>query len=96
VEKFDEDGGETSGPARATKRNYWKIRVADRGVGVPDELKEKAFRRYLDSAIGSGLGLSIVRALVVERYAGNVMIKDRVPGSRSEGTVVEIWLQRPS
>jgi len=96
VEKLDKDGEEMNGSARATKRHYWKIIVTDHGVGVPDELKEKAFRRYLDSAIGSGLGLSIVRALVVERYAGNVMIKDRVSGRYSEGTVVEIWLQRPS
>jgi signal transduction histidine kinase len=96
VEKFEKDGEETGNSARTTKRNYWKIRVTDHGIGVPDELKEKAFRRYLDSAMGSGLGLSIVRALVVERYAGDVMIKDRVPGSRSEGAVVEIWLQRQS
>jgi two-component system sensor histidine kinase VicK len=96
VERFDKDGEDTGNPAGTTKRNYWKIRVADHGVGVPDEVKEKAFRRYLDSAMGSGLGLSIVRALVVERYAGNVMIRDRVPGSRSEGAVVEIWLQRQS
>jgi two-component system sensor histidine kinase VicK len=94
VEKFDTDGEEMGGVE--TKRHYWKIRVTDHGVGVPDEVKEKAFRRYLDSAMGSGLGLSIVRALVVERYAGNVMIKDRVQGLRSEGTVVEIWLQRQS
>jgi two-component system, OmpR family, sensor histidine kinase VicK len=95
LEEFDdEEGGD--GPARTTKRHYWRIRVTDQGVGVPDAMKEKAFRRYLDSAMGSGLGLSIVRALVVDRYAGNVMIKDRVPGRSSEGSVVEIWLQRQS
>jgi two-component system, OmpR family, sensor histidine kinase VicK len=96
VERLDQDGEESGSSAGTTERNYWKISVTDHGVGVPDELKEKAFRRYLDSAIGSGLGLSIVRALVVERYAGNVLIKDRVPGSRSEGAVVEIWLRRQS
>jgi two-component system, OmpR family, sensor histidine kinase VicK len=96
VSKFDEDGEGRDGSANTAKRPYWKIRVTDHGVGVPDEVKEKAFRRYLDSAMGSGLGLSIVRALVVERYAGAVTIKDRVPGRYSEGTVVEIWLQRPS
>ena len=97
VDEFgDNDIEKRRGPVRPTKRRYWRIKVADHGVGVPDEIKQKAFTRYLDTAMGSGLGLSIVRALVVDRYAGNVMIKDRVPDSHSEGAVVEVWLQRPS
>jgi len=95
LENPDEDDDDGGSPG-TTRRHYWRISITDHGVGVPDELKEKVFRRYLDGATGSGLGLSIVRALVVDRYAGNVMIKDRVPGRHSEGAVVEIWLQRPS
>jgi signal transduction histidine kinase len=95
VDEFEKDGKEEGhGPVGMTRRQYWRIRVADRGVGVPDETKQKVFTRYLDSAMGSGLGLSIVRALVVDRYGGNVMVKDRVPGAHSEGAVVELWLRR--
>jgi signal transduction histidine kinase len=98
VDEFEKDGEEEEphGPVRTTRRQYWRIRVADRGVGVPDETKQKVFTRYLDTAMGSGLGLSIVRALVVGRYGGNVMVKDRVPGNHSEGAVVEVWLRRQS
>ena len=92
VEKFGGEGRASEGAPSTPKQQYWKISVTDHGVGVPEELKEKVFRRYLDSAVGSGLGLSIVRALVVERYGGSVMIRDRVHGRHSEGAVVEIRL----
>jgi signal transduction histidine kinase len=95
VDEFEKDDEEEGhGQVGTTRRQYWRIRVADRGVGVPDETKQKVFTRYLDTAMGSGLGLSIVRALVVDRYGGNVMVKDRMPGTHSEGAVVELWLRR--
>jgi signal transduction histidine kinase len=72
--------------------NYWKISVTDEGKGIPDELKTKVFTRYLDSAHGSGLGLSIVYALVVERYSGRIRVVDRVRGDHTKGTTVEVWL----
>jgi signal transduction histidine kinase len=55
-------------------------------------MKEKIFTRYLGTASGAGLGLSIVHALVVERYSGKVAITDRVEGDYTEGTKVEVWL----
>lgn len=42
---------------------FWKISITDQGRGIPDELKDSLFMRYLGTAKGSGLGLSIVRAL---------------------------------
>lgn len=75
-------------------REYWKIQVTDNGSGIPDALKSKVFERYLSSAKGSGLGLSIVHALVVERYKGSVRIKDRVPRDHSLGTQVEMILPK--
>jgi signal transduction histidine kinase len=45
---------------------------------------------------GSGLGLSIVHSLVVERYKGKVSIKNRVPDDYRKGTTVEIWLKSAS
>jgi signal transduction histidine kinase len=70
-----------------------RIVLTDKGPGIPDLLKEKVFRRYLDGASGSGLGLSIVRALVVDRYSGRVKTKDAVEGDHTKGMSMEIWLQ---
>lgn len=67
----------------------------DRGRGIPDGLKEGAFKRYLETAKGSGLGLSIVYALVTDRYGGRVALKNRVKGDFTKGTTAEIWLPRP-
>jgi two-component system, OmpR family, sensor histidine kinase VicK len=74
-------------------RNYWLISISDKGKGIPDETKPRLFSRYIESAKGSGLGLSIVHALVVERYGGKVSVRDRIPGDSSKGTTVEIVLQ---
>ena len=70
------------------------VSISDRGKGIPDDRKYKIFSRYLESAKGSGLGMSIVHALVVDRYKGEVKVKDRVPGDYSKGTTVEIVLRK--
>ena len=75
-------------------RPYWKITFTDRGKGIPDKVKDRIFTRYLSTAIGAGLGLSIVHALVVERYSGKVAITDRVEGDYTKGTKVEVWLPK--
>jgi signal transduction histidine kinase len=84
---------ETAGPTSSFK-SYWIISISDYGKGIPDEIKPKLFSRYLESAKGSGLGMSIVHALVVERYKGNVRVLNRVAGDYSKGTSVEIWLPK--
>ena len=53
------------------------------------------FRRYLETAKGSGLGLSIVYALITERYGGAFVLKDRVEGDLTKGTTAEILLLKP-
>jgi two-component system, OmpR family, sensor histidine kinase VicK len=78
------------------KKPYWKITFTDHGKGIPDKLKDKIFTRYLNTATGAGLGLSIVYALVVERYSGKVVIADRVKGDYTKGTKVEVWLPKAS
>ena len=59
-----------------------QIEVADRGPGVPAELRERIFERFARSAAGgerpkgsSGLGLAIVRA-VSEAHGGTVEVAD--------------------
>jgi signal transduction histidine kinase len=72
--------------------DYWKISISDWGRGIPDSMKPNVFSRYLETAKGSGLGMSIVHALATERYGGKVAVRDRVEGDPSRGTTVEIWL----
>ena len=73
---------------------YIRVAVIDQGRGIPDSMKQRVFKRYQDTRSGSGLGLSIVNALVVDRYHGRVVVADRVKDNHSRGTRIEIWLQK--
>ena len=73
-----------------------RITVRDTGPGIPPEHLERVFDRFYkvdssrartDTPSGSGLGLSIVRA-IVERHGGSVTVSN-APGS---GAVFEILL----
>ena len=90
-----QEPGELPGVPEGVPRPCWKILVSDRGRGIPDGLKVGIFRRYMETAKGSGLGLSIVYALANDRYGGRVALKNRVAGDYTKGTTVEIWLPKP-
>ncbi len=79
------------GPPDADRRG-WRIDLEDKGRGIPNEIKEKVFTRYATASSGSGLGLSIVHALVTGRYKGDVRVQNRVENDFSEGTRIEVWL----
>jgi len=64
---------------------YWMITVSDYGRGIPDSMKKELFERFYSKAKGSGLGLSIVRALV-ERYRGKIWVGDKVYEDYTKGT----------
>jgi two-component system OmpR family sensor kinase len=61
------------------------LTVEDDGPGVPEELHERIFERFVrgagDRGSSSGLGLSIVRA-VAESHGGRVDLEDARPGAR--------------
>jgi two-component system, OmpR family, sensor kinase len=61
------------------------LTVEDDGPGVPEELREQVFERFVrgegDRGSSSGLGLSIVRA-VAESHGGSVDLEDGDPGAR--------------
>ncbi len=70
------------------------ITVKDTGVGIPKELHGRVFERFFraqqpgtEHVSGSGLGLSLVRA-VVRAHKGRVWLESE-PG---QGTIVYIWL----
>ena len=83
-----------SEPDGSRGQSYWKVEISDHGQGMPDEMKSNAALRYLGVQTGKGLGLSIARALAVDRYSGRFALKDRVVGDYSQGTTVEIWLPK--
>lgn len=64
---------------------YWMITISDYSKGIPDSMKKELFERFYYKAKGSGLGLSIVRALV-ERYRGKIWVGDRVYKDYTKGT----------
>lgn len=77
---------------------YWCVSIADNGIGIPDSKKTVVFGRFNgrdDTPQGSGIGLSIVRA-VVEAYHGMVWVEDRVPGDHSKGSVFRVALPMSS
>ena len=70
------------------------VRVADRGPGVPPELRERIFERFFrgdgdGKPGGTGLGLAIVKGLV-EAHAGTVAVEDGAgPGAVFRFTLPE-------
>ena len=74
-------------------KNHWGIRVADTGIGLPDDAHEyifEPFRRVDSSATrkqgGVGLGLSIVKQLV-ELMGGSISVSSQL-GVGSTFTVI--------
>ncbi len=61
-----------------------EVRVADQGVGIPDDVKPKVWQEGYKHGKGgqSGLGLYIVKK-VMERYGGTATVEDNMP----KGTV---------
>jgi signal transduction histidine kinase len=64
-----------------------RLHVADRGPGIPEELRAKVQQRFfrVDASRhtpGHGLGLSLVRA-VAELHQGALILEDHAPGLRA-------------
>ncbi len=54
--------------------DYVKISVADNGIGIPDEVKEKVFEpKFTTKSSGMGLGLGMVKN-IVETYKGSISL----------------------
>ena len=94
--KFTPDGGRVTLSVR-TSQSGAELLVSDSGIGIPQVDQEQLFTRFFrasaanEQAIqGSGLGLSIVHALVVQ-HGGTVSVES-VPG---EGTTVRVLLPFP-
>jgi signal transduction histidine kinase len=71
-----------------------KIRVADHGPGIPEEMINKVFKPFVrlrqDSGNGAGLGLTLVRSLA-ELHGGSVYIRsEEGHGTRVYVTIPEL------
>lgn len=78
--------------ASTATASHVRVRVIDNGPGVPANCREQVFLRFfrLDGSdhTGSGLGLSIVREIVLG-HGGEIALEDAVPGP---GLVVVVSL----
>ncbi len=72
-------------------RKYWSVSIADHGAGIPDDKKRSIFERMRTTTRGMGVGLSIVSVLV-NKYGGNIYVRDRVAGQPSQGSVFTVEL----
>lgn len=75
-------------------RGAVEVQVADSGPGIPPPLREAVFRRFFRadhsrSTPGSGLGLSLVQA-VIQLHGASITLGDNGPGLR-----VTVRLPRP-
>ena len=73
---------------REDDTSYVKLEVIDRGMGIPDDLKEKLFKKSRNTDIsrrGMGMGLSLVKT-IVDKYGGKIKIKDRIEGDYEKGS----------
>jgi signal transduction histidine kinase len=89
--RYSPDGGEIrvavrpeDGDADADGRPMLRIAVSDQGIGIPPADKERIFEKFyrVDSELrtkvrGSGLGLSIVQA-IVESHGGRIWVESEV------------------
>jgi len=73
------------------ENDYCVIRFADRGIGIPDGIKDKIFNEgyHFGKAGHTGIGLYIVRR-TVEEYGGEVFVEDNKP----KGAVFVVRLRR--
>ncbi len=78
--------------AHHLEQEWWVTRIIDHGRGISPDLKPKLFERFLEGAEGTGLGLSVVGA-VVKAFSGSITVEDRVPGDHTRGTVFKVTLR---
>ena len=77
-----------------------KIRIADDGVGIPEELKRDLFRPFATgdaargSGHGSGLGLAIT-AKILELHGGSVRLEEASPFGKGASFLLVLPLEQP-
>lgn len=82
--KYGKEGGSIEVYISQSNANIISISIKDDGIGIPDEMKDKVFDRFLkvDTSLsrkteGSGIGLSLVKQLV-ELHHGTVNFNSKI------------------
>lgn len=89
--KFSDEGGSIS-ISLAQTEHYVEVEIADNGIGMDEETKQRIFERFFQgnashSIEGSGLGLSIVKR-ILDLSNGEIQVKS----SLTHGTVFLVKL----
>jgi len=89
--RYNHKGGEVSLIASLKENGQIAIEVTDTGIGIRSEDREKIFERFYRTASarnsdGSGLGLSIVKAIIA--WHGGCVVLDSEPGNGSKFTLI--------
>ncbi len=98
--KYDEHKevvvGVTIEPVTDSGTAYWQVRIADNGIGIPDEDKDRVFERFergKTSIKGTGLGLFVAR-MIADAYKGKIWAENRIPGDHTKGTTMVVRLPK--
>ncbi|MFO8017263.1 MAG: ATP-binding protein [Promethearchaeia archaeon] len=75
-------------------KDFVKIEFKDNAGGIPDEDKEKIFKRSVKStnSNGMGIGLTLVKE-IIEGYDGRVWVENRIPDDQPKGSNFILLLQ---
>ncbi|MFW6365607.1 MAG: response regulator [Spirochaetota bacterium] len=70
-----------------TGRDYWEVSIADTGVGIPEEIRDRIFDPFLSTkpTRGTGLGLATVYS-IVQQHGGAIQVRS----NRESGTVFSL------
>jgi signal transduction histidine kinase len=71
---------------------YLSILVSDRGVGIPENVREKLFKSMITSkgAHGTGLGLYISNAVIKGKFNGEIWGENREGGGCTFGIKIPL------
>ncbi len=90
--KYNNSGAPQINITAEVKGAYVQILVADNGVGIPEEAREKVFEMFsrvenASGADGTGIGLSTVKS-IIEKMKGRIWVE----GNEPQGSIFKILL----
>ncbi len=85
---FDEIANQIKITTSATTQEV-TIRIADNGMGMPDEVKERIFEQGFTTKVvgkGTGLGMAIAKSIIAQKHGGKITCTSQF----GKGTELEI------